>query len=187
MKERDRLLSQMREYQILMSDRLKSRLLLRDNSWFDQIGRYFNPTEHIYSLQFWKEDPTHMPNMQATRAVAAHYLGLATYPKTFFRDHKDNTPQPTEEDRLLYCDYIEFYLTITGLLNSKEVMQIRNRGWWHEDIESMPTDLIFQKEVDLPDFKEVCSRISQWKKEGWKIALFHGAFDPVTITHLQNA
>lgn len=180
-------MSQMVDHEILMSERLTSRILVRDGSWFDRVGRHFNPNEHIYSPQLDKDDPARMPNLEATRAVAAHYLGLASYPKTFFREHEHNDPKPTEEDRLLYRDYIEFYLTITGLLSAQEVKQIRNRGWWNEEIESIPRDLLFQKEIDLPNFQEVSDRIFKWKKEGWKIALFHGAFDPVTITHLQNA
>jgi phosphopantetheine adenylyltransferase len=187
MTEREQLLSQMVSHKILMTDRLKAGIPLRDGSWFDKHGRGFNPVENIYSLRIksgWHDD---MPDLEATRAISAHYLGLAHYPPTFFRENRFDNPPPTENDRLLYCDYIEFQLSITGLLNVQEIQQIRQRGWWDHEIESMPIELIFQKKVDLPDFQEVCDKIASWKEEGWKVAFFHGAFDPVTITHLQNA
>ena len=185
--EREHLLSQMVNHKTLVTDRLTAGIPRRDGSWFDMHGRAFNPSEHIYPLEIDKKRPGRMPSLEVTRAIAAHYLGLAHYPPTFYREHNYESPKPTEEDRLLYCDFIEFQLSITGLLNLQEIQQIRERGWWDQEIASMPSDLLFLKQVDLPNFQEVSDRIASWKNEGWNIALFHGAFDPVTITHLQNA
>lgn len=187
MVEREHLLSQMVSHQILITEGLKVGIPRRDGSWFDIYGRVFNPAEHIYPLLVDRERPDKMPDLEKTRAIAAHYLGLAHYPPTFFREHNFENPKPTEKDRLLYCEYIEFQLSITGLLNLQEIQEIRKRGWWDQEIASMPIELLFQKEIDLPNFQEVCKKIASWKKEGWNIALFHGAFDPVTPTHLQNA
>lgn len=187
MTEREQLLSQMVNHQILMTDRIKTAIPIRDGSWFDKHGRGFNPAEFIYPLTLDSERLNKMPDLEATRAIAAHYLGLAHFPPTFFREHRFESPQPTENDRLVYCEYMEFQLSITGLLNLQEIQQIRQRGWWDQEIASIPIELLYQKEVDLPNFQGVCEKITSWKKEGWKVALFHGAFDPVTITHLQNA
>lgn len=187
MVEREQLLSQMVSHEILMTDRLKEGIPKRDGSWFDIHGRFFDPAEHIYPLTIGKEVHGRIPDLESTRAIAAHYLGLAHYAPTFFREHNFDNPKPTENDRLLYCDYIEFQCSITGLLNLQEIEQIQKRGWWNEDIASMPTNLLFQKPVDLLDFQQISEKIASWKSEGWNIVLFHGAFDPVTITHLQNA
>jgi len=187
MVEREQLLSQMVNHQILLTDRLKRAVHDRDGSWFDKHGRLFDASKFIYTLEVDKTRPAHVPNLEAVRAVAAHYLGLAHYPPTFYYEHNFEIPKPTENDRLLYCEWIEFYLSITGLLNLQEIHQIRERGWWDQEIASMPIKLLFQKDVNLPNFKEVCEKIVLWKKEGWEVALFHGAFDPVTLSHLENA
>lgn len=187
MLEREQLLSQVVNHEILLTDRLKVAINDRDGSWFDVHGRYFNPTDYVYSVTMDGIGNRKKPDLVATRAIVAHYLGLARFPATFYQEHKFEDPNPTEKDRLLYCDYIEFQLSITGLLNVQEIQQIRDRGWWDQQIESIPSNLLFHKDVEPPSFREACNRILLWKKEGWRIALFHGAFDPVTITHLQNA
>jgi hypothetical protein len=187
MAEREHLLAQMVTHEILITDRLRKGIPNRDGSWFDTHGRAFNPAEYIYPLTISTKVHGQTPDLEKTRAIAAHYLGLAHYPHTFFQEHNFESPKPTEDDRLLYCDYIEFQLSITGLLNLQEIQQIRKRGWWDQEIASMPSDLLFQKAVDLLDFQDVSKKIASWKEKGWKIALFHGAFDPVTITHIQNA
>lgn len=185
--ERERLLSQMVDHRILITDRLRTAIPRRDNSWFDLNGRFYDPTEIIYKLAIHKRSSHDIPNLEATRAVAAHYLGIAHHANVFSRETRFDIPLPTEEDRLTYCDLIEFQSSITGLLNSKEIQSIREREWWNEDIASNPTDLLFQKPVDLHSFEEVSTRIENWKKEGWYVAAFTGSFDPPTLTHLQNA
>jgi hypothetical protein len=185
--EREKLLSQMVDHRILITDRLKTAIPKRDNSWFDLHGRSFDPTEIIYKLAIHKVNPHDIPNLEATRAVAAHYLGIVHHPDVFFRETRFDKPHPTEDDRQIYCDFIEFQTSITGLLNLKEIQAIRERGWWNEEIASNPTEFLFQKPVDLRSFEGVSARIEEWKKEGWYIALFSGSFDPPTLTHLQNA
>ena len=168
MAEREHLLSQMVSHEILITDRLREGIPMRDGSWFDKYGRAFDPNEHIYPLTVGKEKHDKIPDLEKTRAIAAHYLGLAHYPPTFFREHNFENPKPTEKDRLLYCDYIEFQLSITGLLNLQEIQQIRKRAWWDQEIASMPTELLFQKGVDLLDFQKVSEKIASWKKQGQK-------------------
>ncbi|MEK7527805.1 MAG: hypothetical protein AAB574_02195 [Patescibacteria group bacterium] len=187
---REQLLSQMVDHQILITDRLREDLGTRDKSWFDIYGRNFDPSAMIYPLTIRKstdKKTNRVPDLWAIRAVAAHYLGMAHHPPVFFCDHRFDNPKPTESDRLLYTDWVEFCLTMTGLLNSQEIQKIRSRGWWNEDISSIPPELINKKDANLSNFEEVCEKIALWKKEGWKVALFHGAFDPVTLTHLENA
>lgn len=175
------------KHKVLFTPKLRESTLKRDGSWFDIHGRLFQPVTHILMPEINTLSDNRIPNLEILRAVAAHYLGIASYPDPFYRAYKRDTPKPTEKDRKLYRDYIAFQLTMTGILNSTEVKKILDRGWWNNEIASIPAEFLFQQPIDLPDRSSVIKRIKSWKLNGWHIALFHGSFDPPTPTHLQNA
>ena len=187
--EKEKLLGQMTQHKVRMSSELDDGINRRDGSWFDKWGRYFDPLKDVYMVSA-QQNPNGMPDVIGTRGVLAHYFGIAYYPECFYatKIFKDEDVKPTERDRHIFADWIEFYATVTGLLNEGEITSIKLRGFWNEDITKAPKDIIHpQKEHKILQFDEVAAKAAAWKLEGWKIALFHGAFDPVTPSHLECA
>lgn len=72
MVERERLLSQMQNHKVLITDRLASAIPKRDGSWFDIHGRYFDPSIYIYPIEIMGSKTDRMPSLEHTRTIAAH-------------------------------------------------------------------------------------------------------------------
>lgn len=122
-----------------------------------------------------------IPDIRRSRIVMASMLTEACNPDEFFTENGHMNPSPNETDRNLQIAWLEEFATHTGLLHSDEIEKIRNLNGKipleHYIFTPKPTHTI-----------ETLSPITQiWKAQGDTIGLFHGSFDPPTITHLQCA
>lgn len=140
-----------------------------ENGWFSRYGKT------ISSGVFVQKD------IRLARLVIASMLTEAWDERRFCLENRDMEPEPDEIDRMRLIAHLQHLASLTGLLNGEEIRSIqREEG-------KMSLAAFMPKEVTLRNFEEVEKLTEDWKTQGLRIGLFHGAFDPPTVLHLACA
>jgi len=144
-------------------------ILSHEGTWFKQYG------EGVANLVF-----SH-PDVALSRLLLARMLSEAWDRDSFFSENEMLEPHPDELDRMRLITWLQQTASFTGLLNGEEIRYIqKNEG-------RVNTSQFALETKPQPTFDELSHLTQEWRDKGQKTGLFHGAFDPVTATHLACA